>query len=126
MPADTLAVSSFFSLLTLCGWCSLPAAVNNSMESECVRPGEGPSSTCKSMYYGSWAVGIGCMIAIFCCKENAKIVPRNYILLAVCTVSEGLMLGVISSFYNTSSVFIAAGLTLVVAFALILFSMQTK
>lgn len=99
--------------------------LNSALESECVRP-TGPSGTCKSIYYISWAVGFGTMLAIFCCKTNAKVYPRNYILLAICTIAEGLMLGVISSFYHTSSVLIAAGLTLVVAFALIIFSMQTK
>ena len=34
---------------------------------------------------------------------------RNYILLSICTVAEGLMLGVISSFYTTESVLLAAG-----------------
>ncbi len=100
--------------------------LNGALEDECVRPGQGPSSTCKQIYYGGWAVGFGTMIAIFCCKSNAKIFPRNYILLAICTVAEGLMLGAISSFYNTQSVFVAAGLTLVVAFALIVFASQTK
>jgi FtsH-binding integral membrane protein len=100
--------------------------LNSGLEDECVRPGLGPSGLCKSLYYGGWAVGFGTMIAIFCCKDNAKVFPRNYILLAICTLSEGLMLGVISAFYHTQSVFIAAGLTLVVAFALIVFSMQTK
>ena len=108
--------------------------LNQGLESECVRA-EGPSGTCKTLYYVSWAVGFGTMIAIFCCKENAKIVPRcpphppplrplpritqpdawpgclrrNYILLSICTVAEGLMLGVISSFYTTESVLLAAG-----------------
>jgi FtsH-binding integral membrane protein len=100
--------------------------LNSALENECVRPGRGPSSTCKQIYYGGWAVGFGTMIAIFCCKSNAKIFPRNYILLAICTVAEALMLGAISSFYNTQSVFIAAGLTLVVAVALIIFASQTK
>ena len=49
--------------------------LNQGLESECVRA-EGPSGTCKTLYYVSWAVGFGTMIAIFCCKENAKIVPR--------------------------------------------------
>ena len=100
--------------------------LNQGLEDECVRPRLGPSGTCKSIYYGGFAVGFGTMLAIFCCKDNAKIFPRNYILLAICTVAEGLMLGAVSAFYHTESVFIAAGLTLVVAFALILFASQTK
>jgi hypothetical protein len=44
---------------------------------------------------------IGAIIALFCCGNNARIFPRNYGLMAILTVAQGVMLGVVSIFYQT-------------------------
>ena len=52
--------------------------LNGALEDECNAQVEDRRARASS--YGGWAVGFGSMIAIFCCKSNAKIFPRNYIL----------------------------------------------
>lgn len=92
------------------------------LEDEC----EARTGLCTGLFYSSFVVGFGTMIAIMCCGNNARIYPRNYILLGVCTVACGVMLGVICTFYTAESVLLAAGMTVLMAVGLTAFACQTK
>jgi FtsH-binding integral membrane protein len=66
-------------------------------------------------------------ILILTCVPNVtRSFPLNLILLAIFTVIEAFLLGVISSAYDTNSVFIAVVLTALVVISLTLFAFQTK
>ncbi|XP_065366366.1 protein lifeguard 1-like [Calliphora vicina] len=66
------------------------------------------------------------MIALACCPNVRRKVPVNYMCLAIFTLAEGFLLGVISSIYDPMTVLIAVGITAAICFALTLFAMQTK
>jgi len=78
------------------------------------------------VYYISLVVSFTALIALICCGNNARIYPQNYLLLFTFTAAEGTMLGVISSHFDTDSVLMATGMTLVITFGLMLFACQTK
>lgn len=66
------------------------------------------------------------LIVLICCRELARTKPINYIILSLFTLTEGYLLGTISSTYDTNSVMYALLITLCVTFGLTLFAMQTK
>lgn len=66
------------------------------------------------------------LIVLACCPDVRRTFPTNLILLAIFTVLEAFMLGVVSSHYETDAVLIAAGITAVVALGLTIFAFQTK
>ncbi|XP_064644170.1 protein lifeguard 1-like [Lineus longissimus] len=74
----------------------------------------------------AFVVTIVCIIALACCPNVRRTSPTNFIFLAVFTICEGFLLGVISSSYDTDAVMMAAGITAVVAFGLTIFAFQTK
>ena len=78
------------------------------------------------VYASAFAVSLAAILALVCCGESAKSYPRNYALLSVFTVAEGVLLGVVSSLYTTDSVLMAAGMTLCVTTALMLFASQSR
>eukprot|EP01138_Halocafeteria_seosinensis_P004267 gb/GECG01004363.1/.p1 GENE.gb/GECG01004363.1/~~gb/GECG01004363.1/.p1 ORF type:complete len:282 (+),score=28.03 gb/GECG01004363.1/:1-846(+) len=79
-----------------------------------------------AMFYSAWILSIGFLIALACCPTVARTYPQNYICLAAFTLLESYLVGVISSFYDTDTVFIALGLTIGVFLALTAFAWQTK
>lgn len=97
-------------------------AISQWLKPECLAG----TGLCTGIFWGSWILSIVLLIAIFCCKENAKIFPRNYLLLGAYTLCTGLMLGAISAYYTLESVMVAAGMTTVVVVALTFFACQTK
>lgn len=78
------------------------------------------------LFWISYAVMIGTMLAILCCEEARRQVPTNYILLGVFTVAEGFLVGVICLQYPPRIVLMAVLLTAVVAIALTVFAFQTS
>ncbi|XP_041531302.1 protein lifeguard 2-like [Microtus oregoni] len=66
------------------------------------------------------------IIVLACCRDIRRQVPANYILLALFTLLEGLMLGSMSIFYKAEEILWAAGATTLVTLVLTLFALQTK
>uniref|UniRef100_A0A8C2D394 Glutamate receptor, ionotropic, N-methyl D-aspartate-associated protein 1b (glutamate binding) n=1 Tax=Cyprinus carpio TaxID=7962 RepID=A0A8C2D394_CYPCA len=79
-----------------------------------------------------WTYWVGYMVflvpylVILCCGEFRRKHPWNLICLSILTLAMSYMVGVISSFYNTDVVMMAIGITVVVCFTVIVFSLQTK
>uniref|UniRef100_A0A1E1W7J0 Protein lifeguard 1 n=1 Tax=Pectinophora gossypiella TaxID=13191 RepID=A0A1E1W7J0_PECGO len=66
------------------------------------------------------------LIAMACCPNVRRTTPMNFIFLAIFTIAESFLLGVISSVYNVNEVMMAVGITAAVCLALTLFALQTK
>jgi len=66
------------------------------------------------------------LIALACCQSVARKFPTNYICLAGYTLTEAYMVGVITSYYETDSVFLALAITGVMFLGLTAFAWQTK
>ncbi|XP_013864230.1 glutamate receptor, ionotropic, N-methyl D-aspartate-associated protein 1b (glutamate binding) [Austrofundulus limnaeus] len=73
--------------------------------------------------YGVFLVSV-CVIS--CCGNVRRQHPWNLVALSILTLSMSYMVGVIASFHDTESVIMAVGITAVVCFTVIIFSMQTK
>ncbi|XP_062987462.1 protein lifeguard 1-like [Elgaria multicarinata webbii] len=77
-------------------------------------------------YYVSYAVFFISLIMLSCCGEFRRRHPWNLIALSILTLCLSYMVGMIASFYNTDAVIMAVGITTIVCFTVVLFSMQTK
>ncbi|XP_014890935.1 glutamate receptor, ionotropic, N-methyl D-aspartate-associated protein 1a (glutamate binding) isoform X1 [Poecilia latipinna] len=77
-------------------------------------------------YYVSYAVFFVSLITISCCGDFRRKHPWNLVALSILTLSMSYMVGMIASFYNTETVIIAVGITTVVCFTVVLFSLQSK
>ncbi|MBN3298935.1 protein lifeguard 1 [Amia ocellicauda] len=77
-------------------------------------------------YYVSYAIFCVSLIALSCCGEFRRKHPWNLVALSILTMSLSYMVGMIASFYDTDSVVMAVGITAVVCFTVVLFSLQTK
>uniref|UniRef100_A0A023GM03 Putative n-methyl-d-aspartate receptor glutamate-binding subunit n=1 Tax=Amblyomma triste TaxID=251400 RepID=A0A023GM03_AMBTT len=65
-------------------------------------------------------------LALVCCESLRRSYPTNIILLFVFTLVMSYMVGVISSFHNTETVFMAAGICAACCLAVSVFSFHTK
>lgn len=65
-------------------------------------------------------------LIIFCIRDISRRVPINYILLFGFTLFESYCLSVLTSFYDTDAVTIAASLTLAVTLGLTLYAFKTS
>ncbi|XP_067304005.1 glutamate receptor, ionotropic, N-methyl D-aspartate-associated protein 1b (glutamate binding) isoform X2 [Pseudorasbora parva] len=80
----------------------------------------------------TWTYWVGYLIflvpycVILCCGDFRRKHPWNLISLSILTLAMSYMIGVISSFYDTKVVMMAVGITVVVCFTVIVFSLQTK
>lgn len=74
----------------------------------------------------SLAVLLVTMISLACCEGVRRKSPLNLIVLAIFTLAESFMLGVISSRYTGEEIFLAVGITAAVCLALTIFAFQTK
>jgi len=72
------------------------------------------------------ALSFGTLIAISCCPGVAKSYPTNVLCLALFTLAEGYLVGVIASTYTTDSVLIAVGACVLITLGLTAFAWQTK
>ncbi|XP_073341558.1 glutamate receptor, ionotropic, N-methyl D-aspartate-associated protein 1b (glutamate binding) [Pagrus major] len=73
--------------------------------------------------YGIFFVSV-CVIS--CCGDVRRRHPWNLVALSILTLSMSYMVGMIASFHDTESVIMAVGITAVVCFTVVIFSMQTK
>ncbi|KAG7270210.1 hypothetical protein CRUP_035942 [Coryphaenoides rupestris] len=74
-------------------------------------------------YYVSYAVFVVSLIVLSCCGDFRRKHPWN---LSILTLSLSYMVGMIASFYNTDTVIMAVGITAVVCFTVVVFSLQSK
>ncbi|KAM3614175.1 uncharacterized protein V6R79_011112 [Siganus canaliculatus] len=77
-------------------------------------------------YFVSYAIFFASVCAISCCGELRRRHPWNLVALSILTLSMSYMVGMIASFHETESVVMAVGITAVVCFTVIIFSLQTK
>uniref|UniRef100_A0AAQ4Q6V7 Uncharacterized protein n=1 Tax=Gasterosteus aculeatus aculeatus TaxID=481459 RepID=A0AAQ4Q6V7_GASAC len=61
-----------------------------------------------------------------CCGDFRRKHPWNLVALSILTRSLSYMVGMIASFYDTETVIMAVGITAVVCFTVVLFSLQSK
>jgi protein lifeguard len=66
------------------------------------------------------------MIALSCCESVRRSFPMNFIFLALFTLAQSFMLGVISSVKAQDVVLMAVGITAAVCIGLTIFAFQTK
>lgn len=66
------------------------------------------------------------IIILVCCKHIARKVPTNYILLSMFTLSVGVMVGFICSYYEANVVFNAFVVTVIVTLALTFYALTSK
>uniref|UniRef100_A0A7N4NNE4 Glutamate ionotropic receptor NMDA type subunit associated protein 1 n=1 Tax=Sarcophilus harrisii TaxID=9305 RepID=A0A7N4NNE4_SARHA len=77
-------------------------------------------------YYVSYAFFFVSLIILSCCGEFRRKHPWNLIALSVLTLSLSYMVGMIASFYDTDAVIMAVGITTIVCFTVVLFSLQVR
>lgn len=77
-------------------------------------------------YYISYAIFFISLITLSCCGDFRRKHPWNLVALSILTFSLSYMVGMIASFYDTDIVIMAVGITAVVSFTVVLFSLQTK
>ena len=80
----------------------------------------------KWVYWTSCGLMFVCVISTIFGSSIRRKAPWNFLFLGIFTLCEGLMMGVISSFYNVDAVLIGVGITCAVTFTLMLFTFQTK
>ncbi|XP_030034207.2 protein lifeguard 1 isoform X1 [Manduca sexta] len=74
----------------------------------------------------AFAVLLVCAITMVCCDSVRRQTPMNFIFLAIFTLAQSFMLGIVTSVYDVSAVMMAVGITAGVCLALTLFAFQTK
>ncbi|KAL1256138.1 hypothetical protein QQF64_014199 [Cirrhinus molitorella] len=77
-------------------------------------------------YYVSYAIFFVSLIVLSCCGEFRRKHPWNLVALSILTLSLSYMVGMVASYYDTDAVIMAVGITAVVCFTVVLFSLQSK
>ncbi|XP_044143981.1 protein lifeguard 2 [Bufo gargarizans] len=77
-------------------------------------------------YWASYAVFFITYLVLACCTGPRRHFPWNLILLSIFTLSMSYITGMLSSYYNTTSVIVCLGITALVCLTVTLFSYQTK
>uniref|UniRef100_A0A8V5GUK7 Uncharacterized protein n=1 Tax=Melopsittacus undulatus TaxID=13146 RepID=A0A8V5GUK7_MELUD len=77
-------------------------------------------------YYLSYGVFFCCLLALSCCGDLQRRHPWNLMALSILTLSLSYMVAMVASFYDTDAVLMAVGITVLVCFSVVLFSMQTR
>ncbi|XP_077599148.1 glutamate receptor, ionotropic, N-methyl D-aspartate-associated protein 1a (glutamate binding) isoform X2 [Stigmatopora nigra] len=77
-------------------------------------------------YYISYVIFLVSLIVLSCCGDFRRKHPWNLVALSILTLSLSYMVGMIASFYDTDTVIMAVGITAVVCFTVVLFSLQSK
>lgn len=77
-------------------------------------------------YYVSYGIFFVAVIVLSCCGNCRRRHPWNLITLAILTLCMSYMVGMIASFYDTDAVVMAVGITAVVCFSVVIFSLQSK
>eukprot|EP00913_Durusdinium_trenchii_P019281 g18123.t1 len=79
-----------------------------------------------ALMLGSLVLSIACMCIFACCPQTMRQTPTNYLLLALFTLAESVLVGFISAHYTQESVLLVLATTCIVVVSLILFACQTK
>jgi FtsH-binding integral membrane protein len=79
-----------------------------------------------AIFWCCLALSIVLAIPLICCKDVARRVPTNYILLSIWTFCESYMVATCASFYDTKIVITAAVMTAAVTIALTAYACTTK
>lgn len=77
-------------------------------------------------YYAAYGVFLVLYIVLVCVESARRKHPINLIMLSVFTLALSYMTGTIAAFYNTQAVITALGVTAIVCFTVMLFSIQTR
>jgi FtsH-binding integral membrane protein len=80
----------------------------------------------SSVLIGALVLSLVLVIVIVCSEQARRRFPMNFFLLFAFTVVEGFLTGAISSSFETNSILLAAGITVVICLSLTLFAFQTK
>ncbi|XP_059194600.1 glutamate receptor, ionotropic, N-methyl D-aspartate-associated protein 1b (glutamate binding) [Centropristis striata] len=77
-------------------------------------------------YLVSYVIFFVSVCVISCCGSVRRRHPWNLVALSVLTLSMSYMVGMIASYHDTDTVVMAVGITAVVCFTVVVFSLQTK
>lgn len=66
------------------------------------------------------------LLAMACCESVRRTFPINFIFLAIFTLAQSFLLGVMSAAYARDEIFLAVGITAAVCLGLTIFAFQTK
>ncbi|XP_012162158.1 protein lifeguard 1 isoform X2 [Ceratitis capitata] len=78
------------------------------------------------IFWVALAVLLVTMICMACCESVRRQTPLNFIFLFLFTLAESFLLGVTATYYGSTEVMMAVGITAAVCLALTLFAFQTK
>ncbi|XP_034160115.2 protein lifeguard 3 [Pangasianodon hypophthalmus] len=78
------------------------------------------------IYWVSLGVFLVTYLVLVCCEQARRRFPQNLVLLFIFTLAMSYMAGTISSYYETTAVFLAVGITALVCVVVTVFSFQTK
>jgi len=78
------------------------------------------------LIYCSWGASFATVIWISCSSVARRTYPWNYVALSAFTATNGFMVAMTTSYYDSMTVLIAIGITLAIVVGLVLFSLQTK
>ncbi|CAG7730249.1 unnamed protein product [Allacma fusca] len=65
-------------------------------------------------------------VVIVLCKNARRKFPVNIYLLLAGNLSEGILFGIVSSYFGTFSILLGAGIALLVCFIIVAFRLQTR
>lgn len=74
----------------------------------------------------SFVVQLSVLIPLLCSKKLARTVPTNYILLGIFTFAQAIFIGAVCSFYDPTTVLMAAIMTLGVVLTLTVYTLTSK
>lgn len=77
-------------------------------------------------YLVSYIIFLVSVCVISCCGDFRRKHPWNLVALSILTLAMSYMVGMIASFHETDSVIMAVGITAIVCFTVVVFSLQTK
>ncbi|XP_063718895.1 protein lifeguard 3-like [Symsagittifera roscoffensis] len=80
----------------------------------------------SALYYVGYVIFLISYFMLVCCQGLRRKFPANVGLLMIFTLAFSYMIGVISSYYDLDSIFMALGITTGVTLAVSIFSFQTK
>ncbi|KAJ8350252.1 hypothetical protein SKAU_G00253820 [Synaphobranchus kaupii] len=78
------------------------------------------------VYWASYAVYLVSYVVLACCEGPRRRFPWNLIFLSIFTLAMSYVAGSISSYYDTKTVFLALGITVIVCIIVTVFCFQTK
>lgn len=71
-------------------------------------------------------LNIGIMITLYCFRKHCMIVPRNYILLFLFTITEGYLVSMLTSVSKPEIVLLSGGITFIIVFFITIYAVKTK